>query len=151
MTRRACPLPPGAKILTVNLGAVTLPGRLYPPGEVVASILVNARPVPWKVSIRRRGQGPPTNPKLAAWQREVKKAAALAMLGRPPHTGDFEFRAAFRLKRKPSMPDITNLEKSTEDALEGVVIVNDRKAMRKSTEMDPDAAEDYAIVVVVAM
>jgi len=113
-------LPPGAKIL-----GIALPPRLattYPSGSVIAEFSVPGRPVPWSVppKLRRKSR------RLVAWQRCVNLAARVAMAGRLPHDGPVEWWMVFCLCRKP-WGDTINLAKATEDALEGVVFVNDRQ------------------------
>lgn len=73
------------------------------------------------------------------------------MAGRPPHAGPYEIRLSFHLTPEPSMPDAGNLEKSTSDALQKIVVVNDKQCRRIVVGYDPEAAEDWAAVEVVAL
>lgn len=141
------PLPPGAKSLTLNLGALASANYLESPDSstfLIARFAVAARPVPWKVSIRR---GAP-NAKLMAWQREVALAARVAMNGRKPYAGPVVLNLSFRLRRFGRMPDRTNLLKSTEDAIQGIVIINDNQCKDGRIFMDDDASENEAVVEV---
>ena len=130
---------PDAKVLGINL-----------PGTEICQFSVAARAVPWKVSIVRRGKGPPTNPKFAQWQKYVRCAARQAMGSKLPHSGAYEIHASFMLVHKAQMPDWTNLIKGTEDALQGVVLTNDRMGRAGFVRYCPDAKTNLAIVRVVA-
>lgn len=126
-------------------------GKTYAPGETVCRFVIHSRPRPWAVSIVRRGKGPPTNPKLVLWQQAVRAAAIEAMAGRLPHSGTYELRCVFMLTPKPSMPDGVNLAKSTEDALQGVVILNDKTGRNYRLASNYDADQDMAAVEVIAL
>lgn len=119
--------------------------------RLIAGFVVEGRAVPWKVAIHRGGYA--TNPKMVAWKDKVEHAARKAMGTRLPYAGRFEIRAAFFLKRFGVMPDDLNLMKSTEDALQGIVIVNDNKSRRKRIDYDPeaDAKEERALIEVWTM
>lgn len=121
------------------------------PGTIIVVFRVVGRPVPWKVSIRRRGKGPPTNPKFAAWKRSVATCARMAMGDRLPYAGLFEFRASFDLIRRGPMPDLGNLAKGTLDALEGIVVENDRMCRGETTTMNADSDCQGVTVKVVAL
>lgn len=129
MSKRAVSIPDElmAGATVKGVAAPPVRSRVYAPGHVVLGIEVIGKPIPWKVSIRPKGKGPPTNPKLAAWQRRVRDEAALAMRGRPPHSGPFALSAWFGVAGAVH-GDLTNLLKSLEDAIEGVAFVNDRAA-----------------------
>lgn len=153
----------GAKTLGINLHVLALeapvPSALItsiadaePETEgarLIAAFVVPSRPVPWKVAIHRDGYA--TNPKMVLWKKEVKKAAKRAMGNRKPWAGPYLFKAEFHLRYRGSMPDDCNLIKSTEDALEGVVIINDNMSRRKVTDYFPGAQEDKAVIEVWAM
>jgi hypothetical protein len=160
-------LPPSAKVLKTRLPAQyahnrreggkvrsakkVVCGEHYAAGDVVAGLVVRSRPVPFSVAIRGKNGGAPVRPKLKQWRIHVQAAARLAMAGRLPHIGPYEFRAKFLLTPAASMPDICNIVKSSEDALEGIVYINDKMCRRHRTEYDPAADEDMAIIEVVAL
>lgn len=140
---------PGARVLTTRLVPDFGHTPTYAPGETIVRFRVETRPVPW--SVAHRGQKPP---KLADFQARVHDAAVKAMGRRPPHAGPVTFQALFRLTRRGAMPDLTNVEKASEDALQVVasagVILDDQQVLRKETEMDPDAIEDSTEIRVLA-
>lgn len=146
--REAFALPPGAIVRTIrpDIKALALPVRIYTPGLVIANFTVLGRAVPWSVS--RRGT---KSPRLIDWQRQVRKAAVEAMDGRRPHAGPFAFAATFELIRRGTMADSTNLQKSSEDACQGVVIVNDSMCRQSFVTYDPDAPIDRTYICLMAL
>lgn len=156
---------PGARSLGINLDALGLatialatrkarrkapklaaPSRLYEPGTVVASFVVEGRAVPW--SVAHRGQ---SNPKLVEWQKEVKAEATKAMGGRLPHSGRFELRATFEIVRRGPVADLTNVVKGLEDSLQGIIVVNDSQTIRHLTSKNDDAKANIVCVEVIAL
>lgn len=109
-----------AKVLKTKLPPE--PIDLLPAWTMIASFQVDGVSVPWSVS--RRGT---KNPRLTAWQGLIKRAAFLAMDGRKPYAGPVRFTAHFAFARTNHPPDLTNLIKAAEDAIQGIVIVNDRQ------------------------
>lgn len=98
------------------------------------TFMVEAHPVPWKVS--RRGTKPPH---LVEWQKRVNDEARVAWgFNTPAHEGPVGLSMWFYLtdpgENESHLPDLTNLEKGVEDALQGVVIRNDRKVVGKHGE-----------------
>jgi hypothetical protein len=95
---------------------------------------VEGRAHPWKVSRVGTKPGP-----LVLWQDRVAFAARkLWGFGRAPYTGPVG--ASFWFYMRPAdmdshEPDLTNLVKGTEDALQGVVIANDRRVRASHGEI----------------
>jgi Holliday junction resolvase RusA-like endonuclease len=114
------------------------------------AIWVAGTPVPWSVPKIFRFGGSKKNPKLQAWQDTVTKAARLAWGPFEPHAGPVSLSLLFHLpkvhatdiglvvptikrnavtdkhtKRGLAIADLTNLAKAVEDALAGVVMVDD--------------------------
>ena len=137
-------LPPGTKTLRtiipadpfVNSGKavylkrpVANDARLEP-GTLIAEVYVPMRPVPWKAPTTTRTGHAFKAPKLLAWQAMVAKCARDAMHGAAPYPHGVRLVITFYLnKRAGSLPDLSNLVKSTEDALQSVVFVNDRQVL----------------------
>jgi len=113
-------------------------------------IKVHSIPVPWSVPVIYRYGGCRPNPRLAAWQAAVAGAARLAWGPLEPTSDPVSLKLTFFLprtnesdsgvvvpilklnrltgkitKRGLAQADLTNLAKGTEDALEGIVFVND--------------------------
>jgi Holliday junction resolvase RusA-like endonuclease len=135
----------GVKILATRIGPDPVPASYDPGATIVEFRLADVRPVPWSVS--RRGR---KSPKLSAFQRAIHAAAVVAMAGRPPYAGPVSLHATFRLISRGSMPDLTNLEKGTEDALQAGVFINDSQVRAKRTEYDPEATADGVWIRVTA-
>jgi Holliday junction resolvase RusA-like endonuclease len=116
------------------------------PARLVVGFVVEARPVPWKVSIHKGGYA--TNPKFVEWCDEVAKQARAAMGSAAPWPGPFESRMAFYLRRRGSMPDLGNLVKGTLDALQGIVIVDDEMQRAERNSYVPGSPEDRSLIEV---
>jgi Holliday junction resolvase RusA-like endonuclease len=125
-------------------------GREYAPGTEIATFRVPYRPVPWSVP-NVRGRRTVKNAPLAKWQTRVATAARLAMDGRGPYHGHVKILLKFALvpATNGSEPDWTNLAKGAEDAIQGIVIGNDRKVVRAYTEKW-ESDRNYAVIKVVA-
>jgi Holliday junction resolvase RusA-like endonuclease len=103
---------------------------VLPPGTLVVEFEVPARPIPWKVASTTRTGHSYKDKKLVAWQAEVARCAAMAMRGRAPYGGAVRVEMEFYLTPRPGVPgDASNFGKATEDALQGTVILNDRKVV----------------------
>lgn len=128
--------------------AATLDATILPPGTEIVRFKVHQRAKPWSVPQigKRRVK---KNPALIDWQAAVAVAAKLAMEGRQPYQGHFKIMIKFAFIPRGVEPDWTNVTKSTEDALQGIVVGNDRKAVRAYAEKW-ESDENYAIVRVVA-
>lgn len=130
-------------------------GPMLAPGEVVCEFSVEGRAVPYgPPPVNRHGRCFP-NPKYMAWKRHVGKAASLAMAGRDPYGGPVELRLTFHLRpghevgRGVQTPDLCNLTKLTEDALQGSAIVND-SAVRSHRNRRVIDDRDYVTIKVIA-
>ncbi len=143
--------PPKGKHGKKRAKKIKPPSTVYPGGQVIAEFRVEGRAVPWKVSIRKRGQGPATNPAFAVWQKVVRKAAVQAMAGRLPHSGLFVMHAAISIVRGGPMPDDDNVAKGIKDALQGSIIVNDNQGRGQEVVYNPDAAESFAFIRILAV
>lgn len=110
----------------------SLAGQRFAPGILVVSFTVPARPVPWKAAHTTRTGHAFKDKRLVAWQKTVQQYAAMAMAGMAPYSHAVEIRLEFHLApiRGRTLPDLSNCVKSTEDALQGVVIENDRRVQR---------------------
>jgi Holliday junction resolvase RusA-like endonuclease len=132
-----------------------IPGHTLAPtpaaGDVVAEFEVPHRASPWKAPHVGR-TGPPFKDKsLVAWQKTVADHASLSMRGRPPYPGPVLLEVHFHLTRRPgSAPDLSNLTKAFEDALQGVVIVNDRSVL-KIVAQRSTGARDYVAARVISL
>lgn len=108
---RGKPEPGGSK------RAVTIPGRSF-------SQIVDA------------------NPKAEGWKKTVAKTARYTLIGKPPLTGPLGVRMVFTVERPKSVrrrfptvkPDVLKLARSTEDALTGIVWVDDAQIVREIIE-----------------
>ena len=145
-------LPPGAKVVAINQAALDEapkrqakprkqkpPGRpvvlapLQPAGTLLVIFTATGRPAPWSVppKIRRK------NPKLTAWQQIIRQAASRASLLDGLYPGPVALRCEFHISPRyassdKGMPDLTNLIKGCEDALNGVLIVDDGQVIETS-------------------
>src|SRR6202020_38429 len=88
-------------------------------GMVVAWIVVEGRAVPWSVS--RKGT---KNRALSAWQQRVASMARQVHGLRESYRHPVRLEMTFYLKQVMDQhePDLTNLQKGLEDALQGTVI-----------------------------
>jgi Holliday junction resolvase RusA-like endonuclease len=118
----------GGRVLTTRLPESPLT-RFEP---FLVEFLVTGRPVPWSAPTVLKSGHAFKGKRLVAWQGIVKDSAVVAMKGHEPYAGPVLISMRFFLKRSGngSLPDLSNLVKSTEDALQGVVIVNDRQVCR---------------------
>lgn len=139
--------------------------RLIPPdeptprmmaGSTVCYTVAPGRPVPWKVPHVGKFGCKPTKGRhdMAAWQQVVAARARLAMAGRKPYSGPVRLSVTFNLVRRPgrqSNPDLTNLVKALEDAIQDVVIVNDQQVSEhvKMRRVWVDSREDEGAVILV--
>ncbi len=107
-------------------------------GMFVVCFHVPGRPVPWSVPTVFRNGGSKKNARLIAWQQTVGMFARLAMHGRELHAGPVEIAVVATIAaprdRRYRDPDCTNIVKAIEDALQGIVIVNDRQVCRQYVE-----------------
>lgn len=130
------------------------PSPPLPSGTVIAEFEVPMRPIPWKAPMVLRTGVSIKDKTLLAWQAEVSRCAAIAMLGRRPYGHAVEVWAEFHLapSRNGSYGDSTNLLKGVEDSLQGIAIVNDRKVVRSHPERFLlGVTRDHAWVRVIAV
>jgi Holliday junction resolvase RusA-like endonuclease len=149
-------LPRSPKLMRVLVAAgikIDVPkSEPLPPGTVIADFEVPMRPVPWSAPHVNTNGPAFKNPRLRAWQAEVSRCAAEAMVGRRPYGGAVKLVAEFYLSpRGGSPPDTSNLTKSLEDACQGHVIVNDRCVVRVESERFLRCSRDCAWVRVIAV
>jgi Holliday junction resolvase RusA-like endonuclease len=96
-----------------------------------ARFVVPGRAVPWKTHGHPR-------PILRRWQRIVAKAAMIGFHhGQRPYQGPIklEITVCFCSSKKIH-GDLTNLVKAIEDAMQGIVFLNDRQVMRIESEIE---------------
>jgi Holliday junction resolvase RusA-like endonuclease len=112
-----------------------------PPGTIVAEGTVPGRAVPWSApTIGRSGGCVPTRGyrRYQAWQALVRMTAAVQRPRRRawPYRGDVELRLRFVLRPRGGRgnPDVTNLIKAFEDALQGALIADDCQVGRIRAE-----------------
>ena len=95
-----------------------LPLRFTIPGRAVA----------WTPSRVTRNNGTYKPHKLCAWQEVVKdEAREVWGEGHAPYTGPVRLGMTFCLIKFGPTPDVSNCFKAVEDALQGVIIANDRQ------------------------
>lgn len=114
---------------------------------------VPLRAIPWKAATVTRRGGAFKAPSLVAWQDAVALHARLAMAGRSPYDGPVRLEMEFfltRPRRGGVVPDWTNLSKSTEDAIQGIVIENDRQVVGAEVRRVV-GSDDYTYVKVIAI
>lgn len=129
LKRAGISIPEGAKATKarVRKAKPTLGPRLSD-DSLIAGFSVPVRPVPWKAPTTTRSGHAFKDARLVAWQKEVSKHAKTAMCGQIPYTHPVRLDMTFYLKRRGGTPpDLSNLNKSAEDALQGQVFVNDTK------------------------
>jgi Holliday junction resolvase RusA-like endonuclease len=106
--------------------------ELLPPGTVLMRCEVPEHAISWKAPTVGR-YGAYKSKRLKAWQEIVGIFARLNRRIGHPYTGPVEVRVMARFARGP-MGDSTNIIKAIEDALQGIVFVNDRQVIRNSCE-----------------
>jgi Holliday junction resolvase RusA-like endonuclease len=142
-----------AVVRRVNLAALLVDDAPREPGSVVCSGVVAGRPTPWKaphLSIKPGRDGLPRRGVVRdrgyrayeAWKGSVAAAAFAAMRRSRPYGGPVELRLVFYVRPGGrTQPDLTNIQKSTEDGLQGSAISNDRQVHRVVAELVLSASE----------
>lgn len=104
------------------------PAKLLPPGTLLMRCEIPGRAIPWKAPTV--GQyGTYKNRRLGAWQEIVGLFAGLnRRIGRP-YAGPVEVAMTARFARGP-IGDACNLLKAVEDAMEGIIYINDKQVVR---------------------
>jgi Holliday junction resolvase RusA-like endonuclease len=128
----------------------TEPVELVPPGVVVAEGTIPGRAVPWKAPNFGRGGGAIRSRdycRFEAWQQEVHLRATQQRSRRRPYGGPVRLEATYYLRPRPgSVPDVCNLTKAFEDALEGAVYRNDTQVVGHCTRRVVTAQEPERVV-----
>ena len=102
------------------------------PGTIIFSLSLQLRAVPWKASqVTKHGTYKPKS--LREWQATVAQYARLNWGNREPYGGPVETWCRFEFSNGP-MGDADNLGKACVDALQGIVIINDRQVVRNTAE-----------------
>ena len=116
-------------------------------------------PVPWTAQMRNAPRSLGFQ-KMQSWQKQIGAAARVAWTGKgwEPLRGKVELRMMFLLathqitRRLPDGPDVTNMVKAAEDALQGIIFENDRQTRSVSaTKWPDDRAEGMTIFWVRAL
>jgi len=113
---------------------------------------VPGKPAPWQAQMRRAERSPGFL-RMQAWQDVIRIYARQAMGSREPSAGPIELEFVFYLawpKSGPKMqgpaglryaekqilkkPDVSNLNKAAEDALKGIIFVDDSQVIKVSGE-----------------
>lgn len=125
------------------------PERLpLPEGTVLLDVAIEDRAVPWKAPTVTRSGRSFKDDRLVEWQDDVRKYGELNRTIDEPYWGPVEVSVTARFAKGP-LPDTTNLIKAVEDALQGVVFVNDKQVTRNSGDRT-QAGYDLARIVVKA-
>lgn len=103
---------------------------LHRSGGLIVRFGVGGRPGQW-VTRGVTGRKVQQRVSMRAWQEKVMHAAGLAMreARTPIAHGPVEVWIDFVFKRGGQIPDRTNLAKSTEDAMQGIVYINDNQVI----------------------
>ncbi len=117
------------------------------PGTVLLRLDLSLRAVPWKAPmVGRHGTYKPK--RLRQWQATVAQYARLKWGNHEPYDGPVEVNCRFEFTNG-KIPDSTNLLKAIEDSIEGVVIVNDRQAIRNKVERVINSDSDKTMIEVI--
>jgi Holliday junction resolvase RusA-like endonuclease len=108
-------------------------------GKLLCHFRVPGRAISWAVpDIGKDANGKRwalKDQRLCRWQQTVQGYARKAWgCGEKAYTGPVGLSLWFYLRENGATPDITNLEKAFEDALQGVIIGNDRAVCAKHAE-----------------
>lgn len=87
---------------------------------------VKGEPAPW-TTWPKRGKPPLGFQKMVAWQLQIQAAAKVAWGGKPLLTGPVHLSFVFYTQR--GCGDLSNYVKAAEDALQGIVLKNDRQTV----------------------
>lgn len=109
-----------------------------PSGTVIASGVVPGRAIPWKApktnrqgrTIRDRGYKT-----FETWKQVVQLSAIPQRRRKKLYSGPVELITLFYLHNRPgASPDLTNMIKAFEDALQDVIYRNDRQVVAHQSE-----------------
>lgn len=117
--------------------------------RTICAFRVAGHPVPWR---HHEGYGKyARKPRaLKAWQETVATMALYAMGAagnRTPYAGPVRLSAEFTVRGRGKVGDLTNLQKACEDALQGIVIVDDTQVVGWSSTRRIGADEGVTIAV----
>jgi Holliday junction resolvase RusA-like endonuclease len=131
---RTCDLREG-----VVVGTEADPG-IWPPhaGRVIFQCCIATRAHPWKAfTVGRKGRALSQSKGLQyhrwkSWSAEVRMVVSHFVhleIGRDPYLGPVDLDMLFVLDPRGQVPDRTNLGKSLEDILQGLIYANDRQVV----------------------
>jgi Holliday junction resolvase RusA-like endonuclease len=118
---------------------------LLPPGTVLLETMILLRAVPWSASQVTRN-GTFKAKRLVAWQRVIGVVAFRDRTQAAPYGGPVEVMVMAQFAKGP-LPDATNVLKAVEDAIQGVVIVNDSQVVRNSCGRTKGEWDEVVVVV----
>lgn len=102
-------------------------------------------PAPW-TAWPKRGKPPVGFQRMKAWQVQLQVRARMAWGARDPLTGPVGLRFAFYMPKK-AKGDLTNLVKAAEDALQGILIQNDKQVVHlEAAKTTIDRAEGLTVI-----
>ena len=128
------------------------------PGTIIGSGVVEGRAVPWKAPhvIPSAGGGTRTAhwdrdyKRFTQWVQHVKKSVELSMAHRVKRYGGPVSVSLCFYVHGPQVPDVTNMQKAFEDALQGVVFRNDRQVgdihSRRVTDVTESQRVEWCVV-----
>jgi Holliday junction resolvase RusA-like endonuclease len=131
------------------------------PGSVVCAGVVEGRAVPWKepvavgkkafqVAVHNGSRRSRDYLRYLSWQHEIRRQVAPVMGRHRPYGGRVAIDVVFYLHPKGGkLPDRSNLLKAFEDAIEGIVYVNDGQIQSGHTSRVIDRAEKQRVEFVV--
>ncbi len=119
---------------------------LAEPGTLLARFTVPGRAVPWKAPTYA-SHGTFKDKRLKSWQDWVWAHALKSYRG-DIYEGPVGVVISAWIKRTAgAAPDVTNIQKAIEDAIQNVVIANDRQVRAISSELHFDPDERVTITV----
>ncbi len=129
-----------------------VPSEKFAPGTLIAKVVVEGRPVPWKAPTTTRTGHSFKDKRMVAWQEQVREAARAAMGDRVPYSHPVLLKClfAFEPHNRSQTPDLSNLVKCCEDALQKIVITNDRNVAKNEGERIDNAQFGRATIWVYA-
>ncbi len=118
-------------------------------GTVLFRLELPFRAVPWKASEVTK-HGTHRLKRLRQWQNTVAQYARLQWGNREPYGGPVTIWCRFTFAKGP-LPDAVNLLKAVEDALQGIVIINDRQSVNPTVERPEGFTVDMTTIEVRTM
>lgn len=127
------------------------PANRLPAGTLVCRVVVPGRACPWSVPVVTRSGVGVKKRRLVDWQKLIQLYARIAMGQRPPYGCPVRLALHFELRpRAGRMPDTTNLQKGSEDALQGIILLNDSQ-VHEVRAVRTVGGEDRTTIEVVAL